>query len=208
MEIIYEDKYLIAVNKKEKMLTIASAKEKVKTLYHEVSDYLKKKDKKNKIFVIHRLDFDTSGIVLFAKDQKTKEIMQNSWKDVKREYVAIVSGIVKKDHDIIKSYLKETKTLFTYSNYDGIGKLALTEYNVLKRGENHTLVSINLITGRKNQIRVHLKEIGNPIVGDKKYGFEKYSHMLLHANKMEFKHPYEDKKIALETKLPSYFDMK
>ena len=207
MKILYEDNYLIAVLKKDKLLTIESLKEKEKTLYHEVSDYLKKKNKKNKIFIIHRLDFDTSGIVLFAKDEKTKKIMQDNWSNVKREYIAIVSGTVKKDHDVIKSYLKETKTLLTYSNYKGIGKLALTQYEVLKRSQNFTMLKINLITGRKNQIRVHLKDIGNPIVGDKKYGIVKNTHMLLHANLLEFKHPYENKILSIKCELPTYFDI-
>jgi len=204
MNILYEDKYIIAVVKDAKMLTIASANEKEKTLYHLVSEYVKRKNKKNKIFVIHRLDYDTSGIVIFAKDEKTKKIMQDNWPNVKRNYLAIVTGSVKKDHDIIKSYLKETRTLLTYSTKKG-GKLALTEYDVLERNNKHSLLSINLLTGRKNQIRVQLKDIGNPIVGDSKYGVEKYKYMLLHANRLEFNHPYLKDKIILESQLPKYF---
>lgn len=207
MNLLYEDKYLLAVEKKDKMLTIGTSKEKENTLYHKVHEYLTKKNKKNKVFIIHRLDFDTSGIVLFAKDMQTKIVMQNNWKNVKREYIAIVTGIVKKDHDIIKSYLNETKSLLTYSNYKGKGKLALTEYEVLKRNEKTTILKINLITGRKNQIRVHLKDIGNPIIGDKKYGITKGKHMLLHANLLEFKHPYENKILSIKCDLPSYFDI-
>lgn len=204
LNILYEDKYLIAVSKEAHMLTIASEKEKERTLYHLVSEYVKRKNKKNKIFVIHRLDYDTSGIVLFAKDQKIKEIMQNNWSKVKRNYLAVVTGFVKKDHDIIKSYLKETKTLFTYSTKKG-GKLAITEYTVLERNQKYSLLSINLITGRKNQIRVQLKDIGNPIVGDTKYGTQKYKYMLLHANKLEFEHPILKTMIILEEKPPKYF---
>lgn len=204
LEVLYEDKYLIAVNKDAKVLTIASSNEKEKTLYHQVSDYIKIKNKKNKIFVIHRLDYDTSGIVLFAKNQKVQKIMQDNWSNVRRNYLAVVTGSVKKNHDIIKSYLKETKTLFTYSAKTG-GKLAITEYTLLKKDNNHSLLSINLITGRKNQIRVHLKDIGNPIVGDSKYGIEKYKYMLLHANMIEFEHPIMKEKIILEKKPPKYF---
>ena len=206
MEILYEDKYLIAVSKEAKKLTIASESEKVNTLYHEVSDYVKSKNKKNKIFIIHRLDYDTSGIVLFAKDARTKELMQESWKSVLRFYIAIVSGIVKKDNDTIKSYLNETRTLYTYVSDKKHGKLAITKYEVLKRMNNHTKISIELITGRKNQIRVQLNSIGNPIVGDSKYGFEKYKYMLLHANKIVFLHPYLRTEILVESKLPKYFD--
>ena len=207
MNILYEDKYLIAVYKEAKELTIANQKEKVNTLYHEVSEYVKRKSKKNKIFIIHRLDYDTSGIVLFAKDEKTKELMQNSWDSVLRNYVTVVSGIVKKDHDIIKSYLKETRTLLTYVSKDKTGKLAMTEYTVMKRMKNHSILDINLLTGRKNQIRVQLKSIGNPIVGDLKYGFEKSKFMLLHANKIEFVHPYSNKKVIVESELPKYFNI-
>lgn len=204
LDILYEDNYLIAVTKESKMLTIASANEKEKTLYHLVSDYVKKKNKKNKIFIIHRLDYDTSGIILFAKDEKTKKIVQDNWSDVKRNYIAIVSGSVKKDHDVIKSYLKETRTLLTYSTKKG-GKLALTEYDVIKRNNKYSLLNINLITGRKNQIRVQLHDIGNPIVGDTKYGTQKYKYMLLHANRLEFIHPYSKAKIVLESEPPKYF---
>ena len=206
MEILYEDKYLIAVNKDAKKLTIASEKEKNNTLYHEVSEYVKLKNKKNKIFIIHRLDYDTSGIVLFAKDARTKELMQANWTSVSRYYIAIVSGIVKKDSDEIKSYLSETKTLYTYVTDKKHGKLAITKYEVIKRMNNHTKINIELITGRKNQIRVQLKSIGNPIVGDSKYGFEKFKHMLLHAYRIAFVHPYSKNEIMIESKLPKYFD--
>ncbi len=204
LDILYEDKYLIAVNKEAKMLTIASEIEKEKTLYHLVSEYVKKKNKKNKIFIIHRLDYDTSGIVLFAKDQNIKEVMQENWSNVRRNYLAVVTGVVKKNHDVIKSYLKETKTLLTYSTKNG-GKLALTEYTVIKRDKEHSLLSINLLTGRKNQIRVQLKDIGNPIVGDNKYGTEKYKYMLLDANELEFKHPVTKENILISKKIPKYF---
>ncbi len=203
LDILYEDKYLIAINKKANQLTIARDDEKSNNLYHEVSDYLKKKNKKNKVFIIHRLDCDTSGIVLFAKDEKTKQKMQSNWSNVIRNYVAFVSGPVKKNHDIIKTYLKETKTLFTYVSKSG--KLALTEYEVIKKDNNHSALKIHLITGRKNQIRVHLKHIGNPIVGDKKYGTEKYKYMLLHANQIIFNHPYSAEIIKIDSKLPNYF---
>ena len=206
LEILYEDKYLIAVSKSAKMLTIASLNEKEKTLYHYVSNYLKRKNKKAKVFIIHRLDYDTSGVVLFAKSEQIKELMQQNWNDVKRNYIAVVSGILKKNHDIIKSYLKETKTLFTYSTKKG-GKLALTEYDVLTRNSNHSLLSINLITGRKNQIRVQLKDIGNPIVGDKKYGYESYKYMLLHASSIKFEHPILKKEILIESPIPDYFNL-
>lgn len=205
LDIIYEDKYLIAVNKKSGLLTISNKKESYNTLYHKVSDYVKKQHKSNKIFIVHRLDQDTSGIILFAKDYKTKELLQNTWDKVKREYIALVEGKPKENKKTLKSYLKETKTLHTYSTNDSKnGKLAITEYEVLKSNNQYSLLLINILTGRKNQIRVQLSDIGNPIVGDKKYGSKKnpIRRLCLHAQKLEFIHPITKKLMLLETKIP------
>ena len=210
LDILYEDKYVIAVVKKSGLLTIASNKEKEKTLYNEVSEYVKKQHKSNKIFIIHRLDKDTSGIILFAKDYKTKEKMQINWEKTTRKYYALVEGKVKKENDKITSYIAETKTLLSYSTKDkNKGKLAITEYKKLKSNNQYTLLDINILTGRKNQIRVHLSEMGNPIVGDKKYNAKKnpIRRMTLHAYKLEFKHPFTNKSIELETKIPKQFEM-
>ena len=210
LDILYEDKYLIAVNKKSGLLTIASNKEKEKTLYNDVSNYVKKQHKSNKIFIIHRLDKDTSGIVLFAKDYKTKEKLQATWEKTTRKYIALVEGKVNKEKDRIKSYIAETKTLLSYSTNDkNKGKLAITEYTKLKENNQYTMLDINILTGRKNQIRVHLSEMGNPIVGDKKYKAKKnpIRRMTLHAYKLVFMHPYLSKLIELETKIPKQFEM-
>jgi len=210
LEILYEDKYLIAVVKKSGLLTIANEKEREKTLYSEVSDYVHKKHKSNKIFVIHRLDKDTSGIVLFAKDYETKIKLQTNWEKTTRKYIAIVEGKVKKDSDTIKSYIAETKTYFSYTTKDkNKGKLAITEYKKLKENNQYTMLDINILTGRKNQIRVHLSDMGNPIVGDKKYKSTKnpIRRMTLHAYKLEFIHPKTNKLIILESKIPKHFEM-
>jgi len=210
LDIVYEDKYLIAVKKKSGLLTIASTKEKEKTLYNEVSLYVKKQHKSNKIFIIHRLDKDTSGIVLFAKDYKTKEKLQTNWDKTTRKYIALVEGKVKKNSDRIKSYIAETKTLLSYGTNDpNKGKLAITEYKKIKENNQYTMLDINILTGRKNQIRVHLSEMGNPIVGDKKYNAKKnpIRRMALHAYKLEFFHPITNRLIELETKIPKQFEM-
>ena len=167
LKIIYEDKYLIVIDKPHNLLTIATEKEKENTLYHEVLMYEQKKHKSNKIFIVHRLDKETSGLVLFAKSIKIKELLQNNWKNVKRYYVALVSGKVNKTGEI-KSYLKETKTLLTYSSKDKTGKLAITKYKPIEITDKYSLLEIQILTGRKNQIRVHMQDIGHPIVGDKK----------------------------------------
>ena len=206
LDIVYEDKYLIVVNKPPKLLTIASEKEKNKTLFHSVSMYLKKRNKFNKVFIVHRLDYETSGLVIFAKDERTKQYFQDNWQDVERKYIAILVGKLDKKHDIIESYLKETKTLLTYSTNDTRGKLARTEYEVISKNDRFTMVKINLLTGRKNQIRVHMKDIGHSIVGDQKYGTYKYPYMLLQANSLRFIHPLTEKEISLELKVPKYFE--
>ena len=210
LDIIYEDKFLIAVVKKSGLLTIASNNEHENTLYSKVSEYVKKQHKSNKIFVIHRLDKDTSGIVLFAKDYETKTKLQTNWEKTTRKYIALVEGKVKKKSDKIKSYIAETKTLLSYTRTDKKkGKLEITEYKKIKENNQYTLLDINILTGRKNQIRVHLSEMGNPIVGDKKYKSTKnpIRRMTLHAYKLEFIHPKTNKLITLETNIPKQFEM-
>jgi len=207
LDILYEDKFIIIVNKPANLLTISTEKEKEKTLFHYVYDYLKKKNKNNKVFIVHRLDKDTSGIVVFAKDEKTKFYMQDNWDKIKRNYVAVVNGKIKKDKDVLKSYLNETKTHFTYSVTDKNGKLAITEYEKVLENKKYTMLSLNLKTGRKNQIRVQLSDIGNSIVGDKKYGIKKdpIRRMALHANYIEFIHPKTKEKIEIDIDIPNSF---
>lgn len=207
LEILYEDKYIIIVNKPCNLLTISTQKEKYRTLYSYVYDYLKKKNKNNKVFIVHRLDEDTSGIIMFAKDEKTKFYLQDNWDSFKRGYVAVVNGKVKNKKGTLKSYLKETKTLYTYSVKDKDGKLAITEYEKVLENNNYTMLSLNLKTGRKNQIRVQLADIGNPIVGDTKYGLKKspIRRMALHANYLEFIHPKTKEKIIIDIDIPKVF---
>ena len=165
LDILYEDKHLIAVYKKSGIPTIKSDNYKY-NLYSEVFDYLHKKNQK--IFVVHRLDKDTSGIVIFAKDEKSKNILQENWDYTTRNYVAIVHGQTK-DKDTIESYIKETKTLYSYSTKDKSGKYAKTSYEKIQSSKQYTLLKINIETGRKNQIRVHMKDNNTPILGDRKY---------------------------------------
>lgn len=207
LDILYEDKFVIVVNKPHNLLTIATNKEKERTLFHYVYDYLKQKHKSNKVFIVHRLDKDTSGIVIMAKDEKTKFYLQDNWDKFKRGYVAVVNGKVEKDKGILKSYLQETKTHFTYSVNDKNGKLAITEYEKVLENKKYTMLSLNLKTGRKNQIRVQLNDLGNPIVGDKKYGIKKdpIRRMALHANYLEFIHPKIKEKIIIDIDIPNSF---
>ncbi|MBR6690948.1 MAG: RNA pseudouridine synthase [Bacilli bacterium] len=207
LDILYEDKFIIIVNKPSNLLTVATEKEKDRTLYSYVFDYLKQKNKNNKVFIVHRLDKDTSGIVMFAKDEKTKFYLQDNWDKFKRNYVAIVNGKVKKQKGIIKSYLQETKTHLTYSVNDKNGKLAITEYEKILENKQYTMLSLTLKTGRKNQIRVQLADMGNPIVGDKKYGIKKdpIRRMALIANTLEFIHPKTKENMIIDIDIPTSF---
>ncbi len=207
LDIIYEDKEILVINKPTKKLTIATSKEQNRTLYHEVREYIKKQNPRNKIFIVHRLDKDTSGVILFAKSERLKKLFQDNWDFLcqKREYLAIVEGKPKCKKDTIKSYLLETKTLQVYSTTDSKkGRLAITEYEVLESNKSYSLVKINIKTGRKNQIRVHMSDIGCPIVGDKKYNSKTnpINRLGLHAKVLEIKHPITKKVMKFEAKEP------
>ena len=207
LNIIYEDKDILVINKPTHLLTISTDNEKEKTLFHQVYLYLKKKNKNNKVFIVHRLDKDTSGLIVFAKSEKVKKILQNNWESSIRNYVAVVNGKVEKEKDTLRSYLKETKTLLVYSTLDKDGSLAITNYQKIMGNNEYTLLSINIKTGRKNQIRVQLNDIGHSIVGDKKYGIKKdpLRRLCLHANYLEFIHPITNKKMIFDIDIPNTF---
>lgn len=206
LNIIYEDKELLVVDKESHQLTIATEKRENNTLYSEASTYVKKQYPKNKVFIVHRLDKDTSGIVIFAKNQDKKISLQNNWSNVKREYLCIVEGKMPKQKDTLKSYLAESKTLEVYSTKDPKkGKLAITEYEVLQTNNKYSLLKINIKTGRRNQIRVQLSDIGNPIIGDKKYHSTSnpIKRLGLHASLIEYQE--KGKTYHFETKYPKEF---
>lgn len=209
LDILYEDSELIVVNKKSGLLTIATDKERERTLYHLVMNYLKDINSKNKIYVVHRLDRDTSGIVVFAKNEKIKTLLQNNWNEIVtiRRYVALTEGAKPNNSGTIKSYLKENKNKMVYSTNQKDGKLAITHYKKIKENKKYTLLDIDLETGRKNQIRVHLNDIGLNIVGDKKYGYQTdpIRRLCLHAYILEFTHPITKKVMHFETSIPPIF---
>ena len=208
LDIVYEDKYIIVINKPSHLLTISTDNEKEKTLFHKVIMYEKRKNKNNKVFIVHRLDKDTSGLVLFAKEEKLKYKLQNTWdKEAKRGYVAVVHGHTK-EKDTLRSFLAETKTLLVYSTNEKNGKLAITEYEKIKENKRFTLLKIKIKTGRKNQIRVQLNDNGNSIVGDKKYGnikFDPLRRLCLHANYLLIIHPVTNQRIVFESEVPKQF---
>ncbi len=208
-DILFEDDHIIVVNKPSGLLTIATAKEKEKTLYHIVREYLVSKDKNARVFIVHRLDKDTSGVVVLAKDEKTKNKLQENWNEYVslREYVAVVHGRLNKESDRIVQKLKETKTNLVYVSRDNDGKEAITNYKVIKENNDYSMVSITLETGRKNQIRVAFNTLHHPIVGDKKYSTIKdnESRLFLHANRLKMYYPEIRNDILFETSTPNEF---
>lgn len=207
-EVLFEDDNIIVVNKPAGLLTIATAKEKEKTLYHIVSDYLKSKDRNARVFIVHRLDKETSGVLVLAKNEKIKKQLQENWNEYVslREYVAVVHGHLKEQEKQIIQNLKETKTNLVYVTKHNDGKEAITNYKVIKESSKYSLVSINIETGRKNQIRVAFSSLGNPIVGDNKYGIrDKENRLYLHANRLKMYYPVIKKDILFETSNPVEF---
>ncbi|MFA5408302.1 MAG: RluA family pseudouridine synthase [Bacilli bacterium] len=210
LNLIYEDNDIIVINKPAGLLSMATDNESEKTAYHMVMDYLKKRNHKNRIFIVHRLDKDTSGVLMFAKNEHIKLALQNNWSDIVkvRGYIAIVQGQMAKKSDTIKTWLKETKTLLVYSSrIAGDGQEAITHYDVLKENDRYSLLNIKIDTGRKNQIRVHMKDLEHSIIGDKKYGsnVDPLKRLGLHAHILEFKHPLTGEIMHFEAEIPSRF---
>ena len=208
-DVLFEDENIIVVNKPSGLLTIATEKEKEKTLYHIVREYLVSKNRNAKVFIVHRLDKDTSGIVVLAKDIKIKNKLQENWNDYVslREYIAVVHGHLKNKEDRIVEYLKENKINLVYPVRNGEGKEAITNYKVIKENSKYSLVDIIIETGRKNQIRVAFNTLKHPIVGDNKYGNVKddKGRLFLHANRLKMYYPVIKKDILFETNIPSEF---
>ncbi|MBI5664826.1 MAG: RluA family pseudouridine synthase [Nitrospirae bacterium] len=207
IKIIYEDDAVIIVDKPAGLLTIASETEKTRTAYYQLNDYLMQKSQGagERIFIVHRLDRDTSGLIVFAKTEAVKRQLQGNWKDIEKRYYAIVEGTpVKKEGEIV-SRLNETRSLRVYSDpHSDEAKLAKTKYRVLKHGPEYALLDILLETGRKNQIRVHLADIGHPVAGDKKYGAltDPFKRLGLHSYLLLFKHPVTGLPMRFESKMP------
>ncbi len=206
LKIIYEDNDIIVVDKPTKILTISNDKEKEKTLYREVSNYLKKE--KKKVFVIHRLDFDTSGVIMFAKSQKVQQLYQDNWNNLAkvREYTAVVQGKTNnKGH--IESYLKMSKSLQVYSSKNKDGLFSITDYERIKFNDKYSMLKILISTGRRNQIRCHMYDIGHPIVGDLRYKSKDNSlgRLALHANRLEIINPISNKLMIFTSEIPKEF---
>lgn len=201
-EILYEDEDLLAIDKPSGLLSVSGGLEKERTAYHICREYLRKKNPQALIFVVHRLDKDTSGVLLFAKNEKIKHQLQENWNGIVRErgYIAFVEGRVEKQTGTLKNYLSESKTQQVYISNAKSGKLAITHYRVLKYVKDNTLLEIYLDTGRKNQIRVQLAAISHPLIGDVKYNPHHYekTRLCLHAHRLSLVDPRSGKLLTIE----------
>ena len=209
-EILHEDHDLIIGNKAPGFLTVGALWERVNTIHNILNQYVRKGSAHSKkcVYVIHRLDQATSGVLMFAKTEDVQFFMKDNWKSTIKTYYAIVHGKFEQKSGTLSSYLMEDEDYTVYSTSENEkGKLAQTEYEVLKETKDHSLLKINLLTGRKNQIRVHMSDAGHPVVGDSKYGKgqKPFRELALHSASIEFTHPFSKKRLKIEAKVPSHF---
>jgi tRNA pseudouridine32 synthase/23S rRNA pseudouridine746 synthase/23S rRNA pseudouridine1911/1915/1917 synthase len=211
-EILHEDSDLIIGNKAPGFLTVAALWEKTNTIHNALNTYIRKGSSHSKkcVFVVHRLDQATSGVLIFAKSKDVQSFLKNNWASTTKTYYAIVHGSMTKKTGTITSYLTEDEDYVMHSSSDSeSGKLAKTEYTVVKETPHFSVLKINLLTGKKNQIRVHLADEGHPIVGDTKYGknpSSKYKHLMLHSFSIVFNHPRTQKRVRVQADVPEYFN--
>ena len=211
LSILYEDRDILVVNKVSGLLTVSTEKVRENTAYYLLTDYVRKGNQKShrRLFIVHRLDKDTSGVLLFAKSPQAKRFLQEAWHDFSKTYYAIVHGAMEKPEGVITSILAENKAHKVYSIADPRkGKLAKTGYRVVRTSKTRSLLEIDLLTGRKNQIRVHLAEQGCPVVGDTRYGRKEngVKRLALHAASITIRHPHSKEPMTFEAGLPPYFE--
>lgn len=209
IKIVYQDRDILVIDKPPGLLTMGTDTDKENTAYNILTDYVRKgySKSRNRIFIVHRLDRDTSGLLIFAKNERAKLSLQDQWDKTQKKYLAVVYGTLADKSGTITSYLAENSARMVYSTTNkSIGKLSTTVYNVLKENKGLSLLEIDLVTGRKNQIRVHLSDKGYPIVGDKKFGKKDDSHkrMALHSYSISFAHPFSGKRMMFKTPFPGY----
>lgn len=210
MRLVYEDEHLIVIDKNAGLLSMASDNEKYLTAYNILSTYVKSQKASNRIFIVHRLDRDTSGLMMFARSEKVQSLLQRDWKHnvTARTYVALVEGEVAESEGVIKSYIYESKALVMHSSRNPEkGELAITRFRRLKSSKEYSLLEVTLETGKKNQIRLHMQEIGHSIAGDKKYGAatSPIGRLGLHASVLAFIHPVTGKEMSFESRIPAKF---
>ena len=212
LPIIYEDEYIIAINKPYGLLSVASDKEKSSTAYRMVMDYVQAKDKHNRIYVVHRLDKETSGVLIFAKNEKIKDLFQDNWNELvkKRGYYAVVEGVMEKKEMHIVNYLKmnSLNLMYVTASKDKSAQKCITDYKVIKENDKYSLLDVEIFTGRKNQIRVTLGSLGHYVLGDDKYGEPEnpIGRLCLHAYELDIKNPITGKIYKLISKIPVEFE--
>lgn len=211
LSIVHEDRDILVADKSCGLLTVSSAKVRENTAYYILTNYVRKGNQKskNRIFIVHRLDKDTSGLIVFAKNVNAKRYLQDEWQKFSKKYYAVVHGKLSQKEDVITSYLAENHAHNMYSVDDpNKGKLAKTGFKVLKEAKNYSLLEVDLLTGRKNQIRVHFSENGCPVAGDNKYGKrgKGIKRLMLHAASITIYHPFTKEKMTFDTKIPADFE--
>lgn len=211
LRIIFEDEYIVAIDKGYGLLSMATKNEKSETAYRIISDYVKTNDPEGRIFIVHRLDRDTSGVMIFAKRQAIQEKLQRNWNEavIERKYMAVVEGELTPAQGKVQSYLKENVALQVYSTQNPEeGQLAITRYKTVASNKRFSLVEVQLETGKKNQIRVHMHDLGHPIIGDRKYGSQcnPLGRVALHASSLRFKHPITGQMLHFESVTPEKFE--
>lgn len=209
LNIVFEDDYIIVIDKKAGLLSVSDGNENI-TAFDVVTEWVKKQNPENRVYIVHRLDQYTSGLLMFVKTDEVQNLFRNDWKTYikERSYTAVVVGHPKNPEGKISSYLTENNAYMMLSSQDASkGKLAVTRYKTLKSNNDYTLLQVNLDTGRKNQIRVHMKDIGHPVAGDRKYGatVNPIGRLCLHATVLAFAHPVTGEILRFESKVPSDF---
>lgn len=210
VSILYEDEWILVIDKASGLLTVASPGEKDETVQAFLNEYLQTKDRRARIHVVHRLDRDSSGVLVFAKDYETRELLKGRFAehDIERVYVAIIEGSMKPSSGTIRSFLDEDSAIKVRTVKNPLkGRQAISHYRTIERGERYSMLEVRLETGRKNQIRVHLAESGHPIVGDDVYGNgdRLVGRLALHAKLLGFVHPHTEKKLVFTSPIPDAF---
>ncbi|WP_020677551.1 RluA family pseudouridine synthase [Geopsychrobacter electrodiphilus] len=208
--LLHEDKDLLVIDKPAGLLTVGTDRDKTRTAHYLLNDYVRKGNPKsrNRVYVVHRLDQDTSGLLLFAKSEQAKKFLQDNWEQTDKHYLAIVQGRLSEKEGLISSYLVENAAQRVYSISDAAqGKLGRTAFKVVQEGPGFSLLDVHLLTGRKHQIRVHFAENGHPVLGDKKYGRDDHpaKRLALHARSIAFIHPFHGRKMFFDTGMPDDF---
>ena len=210
VKLVYEDEHILVINKGYGVLSMGTDTKKDGTAYSIMREYVKYHDPRAKVFIVHRLDRDTSGLMMLAKTIEAKEAMQHNWNNMvlNRKYIAVVEGEVKQQEGVVKSYLAENSQYEVYSTDDpSKGQFAVTRYKCLKATKSYSMMEVELDTGRKNQIHVHMKDLGHPIAGDRKYGaaHSPINRLALHAQTLRFVHPITRREMNFSAPIPSGF---